>query len=362
MRKPPKKKGIHCVLGLPLPKSESAEFLVLAGGIVYFYVIYGYLQEYMNSITKEANVHMSWFLTCIQFFTSAFFSFFLSFPTIKLPPKRILIAFAKVGACSVATIGFSNNATEYLNYPTAVIFKCNKLLIVIAVGQFLFKKNYKFLDYFAAFNLTLGLAFFSLGDYTVMPNFNVTGIILMLGSLTADAFIGNIQEELLGYTSGKNSSKAMEFSVLEQLFYTKFIGGCILLVVSILNGNFMEAVQFASYDRIDFFLLVIGFGVVGMIGENFILTLMAKHGVVVTLTTTTVRKIFTILFSFWFFTKPFTYIYLIGGGFTFYGILLSIYQKSPKTFAKAKGVMRRYRRKVIRKLGTGPNSERILEV
>jgi len=356
-----KRKGPSRVLGLPLPHDETAEFCVLAGGIVFFYVVYGYLQEYMNSITKAHDVHMSWFLTCIQFFTYAFFSFILSFPP-RLPPKNILIAFAKVGACSVATIGFSNNATEYLNYPTAVIFKCNKLLIVIAVGQFLFKKNYKVVDYFAAFNLTLGLAFFSLGDYTVLPNFNPTGMLLMLGSLTADAFIGNIQEELLGFTKGKNSSKGMEFSVPEQLFYTKFIGGCILLIISMLNGNFSNAMQFANADSIPFFLLVIGFGIVGMIGENFILTLMAKHGVVVLLTTTTVRKVFTILLSFWFFTKPFTYIYLIGGVFTMYGILLSIYRKSPKTFAKAKNLVRRYRRKVIRRVGVKPTHERMLEV
>merc|ERR1719379_1247361 len=97
------------VLGFALPENQAAEFAVLAGGIVCLYCVYGWLQEYINTITKKENVHASWFLTCLQFFTYAFFSFILGFP-LKVPPKRLLIAFAKVGACSVATIGFSNNA------------------------------------------------------------------------------------------------------------------------------------------------------------------------------------------------------------------------------------------------------------
>jgi adenosine 3'-phospho 5'-phosphosulfate transporter B3 len=41
-----------------------------------------------------------------------------------------------------------------------------------------------------------GLILFTLADVSVTPTFDTTGLIMIIGSLVFDAFLGNIQEAL----------------------------------------------------------------------------------------------------------------------------------------------------------------------
>eukprot|EP00494_Astrolonche_serrata_P019850 UN20065 len=70
-----------------------------------------------------------------------------------------------------------------------------------------------------------------------------------------------------------------------------------------------------------------------MIGEDFILTLIARHGVVVYINDNNSEKIFTVVLSFWLFTKPFTMMYLVGGGFHRDRNYVITVQKKPSSFS-----------------------------
>lgn len=64
---------------------------------------------------------------------------------------------------TLGTMGLSNASLGYLNYPTQVIFKCCKLIPVLAGSILIQGKRYGPLDFFAALLMCVGLTLFTLG-------------------------------------------------------------------------------------------------------------------------------------------------------------------------------------------------------
>lgn len=66
---------------------------------------------------------------------------------------------------TLGTMGLSNASLGYLNYPTQVIFKCCKLIPVLAGSILIQGKRYGPLDFSAAVLMCVGLTLFTLGVY-----------------------------------------------------------------------------------------------------------------------------------------------------------------------------------------------------
>jgi len=73
-------------------------------------------------------------------------------------------------------------------------------------GVFLLRKRYAPLEYVSAIMLSGGLVIFTLADVSTRPQFDFRGVILLCGSLTADAFIGNLQVSLCRRQAGISAS------------------------------------------------------------------------------------------------------------------------------------------------------------
>lgn len=69
---------------------------------------------------------------------------------------------------TLGTMGLSNASLGYLNYPTQVIFKCCKLIPVLAGSILIQGKRYGPLDFIAALLMCIGLTLFTLGLYLLM--------------------------------------------------------------------------------------------------------------------------------------------------------------------------------------------------
>lgn len=67
-------------------------------------------------------------------------------------------------------MGFSNASLGYLNYPTQVIFKCCKLIPVLAGSILIQGKRYGPLDFSAAVLMCVGLTLFTLGVYGLVKS------------------------------------------------------------------------------------------------------------------------------------------------------------------------------------------------
>ncbi|XP_063779196.1 adenosine 3'-phospho 5'-phosphosulfate transporter 2 isoform X2 [Pseudophryne corroboree] len=306
------------VLGINLSQfQKSVQFFICVTGVFVFYLIYGYLQELIFSV--EGFKPFGWYLTLVQFgFYSVFGLIELQLTQDKrrrLPVKTyIIIAFLTVG-----TMGLSNTSLGYLNYPTQVIFKCCKLIPVMIGGVFIQGKRYNAVDVTAAVCMSIGLIWFTLADSTVAPNFNVTGVLLISLALCADAVIGNVQEKAMKLHNGSNS---------EMVLYSYSIGFVYILLGLAITSGLTPAIAFCSKNSLQTYGYAFLFSLTGYFGISFVLALIKLFGALLAVTVTTGRKAMTIVLSFLFFAKPFTFQYIWAGLLVVFGIFLNVYSKN----------------------------------
>lgn len=306
------------VLGINLSKFQKpVQFFICVTGVFVFYLIYGYLQELIFSV--EGFKPFGWYLTLVQFgFYSMFGLVELQLTQDKrrrIPAKTyMIIAFLTVG-----TMGLSNTSLGYLNYPTQVIFKCCKLIPVMIGGIFIQGKRYNSADVGAAMCMSVGLIWFTLADSTIAPNFNVTGVMLISLALCADAVIGNVQEKAMKLHNGSNS---------EMVLYSYSIGFIYILLGLIGTSGLAPAVAFCSKHLFKTYGYAFLFSLTGYFGISFVLALIKLFGALLAVTVTTGRKAMTIVLSFLFFAKPFTFQYIWSGLLVVLGIFLNVYSKN----------------------------------
>lgn len=58
------------------------------------------------------------------------------------------------------------------------------------------RRKYSILEYVSAVLLVLGLVTFTLADAQTSPNFSTIGVVMVVGALILDAFVGNLQEAI----------------------------------------------------------------------------------------------------------------------------------------------------------------------
>jgi adenosine 3'-phospho 5'-phosphosulfate transporter B3 len=296
--------------------SRSTQFIVCSLFIFLFFILYGYMQEWIFGYGDFKQ--FGWHLTLMQFFYYSIFGFIeLQFKTDserRIPLKTyILLAFL-----TVSTIGCSNVSLGFLNYPTQVIFKCCKLIPVMFGGIFIQNKRYTFLDFVAILLMTLGLIFFTIADQKVSPNFNPTGILLICLALCADAVIGNVQERTM---------KSYAASNCEVVLYSYSIGFVYILVGELASGQFYPAHDY-FYHHPKIYIMSFIFSIFGYFGVLFVLSMVKSFGALLAVTVTTFRKALSIIMSFLLFTKPFTMQYVWSGLLVLFGITINIYSKN----------------------------------
>ncbi|XP_054734085.1 adenosine 3'-phospho 5'-phosphosulfate transporter 2 [Anastrepha obliqua] len=310
----------------------TTQFLLSCAGVFVLYLIYGYLQELI--FTVDGFKPYGWFLTLIQF------GYYICFGVIErdlearrrrqlLPGGNVEAAHRRIpmrtyfllAALTLGTMGLSNSSLGYLNYPTQVIFKCCKLIPVL-VGSILIQgKRYGFLDFAAAIAMCIGLAWFTLADSQVSPNFNLTGVGMISAALLCDAAIGNVQEKAMRECHAPSS---------EVVLYSYGLGFIYLFVILMLTGNFFSGFAFCLEHVLETFGYGFLFSLSGYLGIQFVLALVRSCGAPVAATVTTARKAVTIALSFVFFSKPFTWQYLWSGLVVVLGIYLNVYSKKHK--------------------------------
>ena len=82
----------------------------------------------------------------------------------------------------------------FLTY-VSVIVRIQVLLVMI-MGAFIpgLRRKYPIHEYISALLLVIGLILFTLADAYTSPNFSIFGVVMILGALIMDAFLGNFQE------------------------------------------------------------------------------------------------------------------------------------------------------------------------
>ncbi|XP_023015703.1 adenosine 3'-phospho 5'-phosphosulfate transporter 2 isoform X1 [Leptinotarsa decemlineata] len=297
--------------------SKNREFLVLSSAVFLCFLLYGYIQELLFTI--EGFGSFGWFLTLVQFGLYSIFGLVETrirrIGSRKIPIQTYLL----LALLTLGTMGFSNASLGYLNYPTQVIFKCCKLIPVLAGGILIQGKQYGPLDFMAAVLMCVGLTTFILADSHVQPSFNTKGVIMISVALLCDAIIGNVQEK---------SMKSYGAANAEVVLYSYSLGFVYIFCVMVISGDFAEGLHFFSQDPKRSYGYTFIFSLTGYLGIQIVLTLVRRVGAFAAVTVTTCRKAVTIVISFIFFSKPFTFQYLWSGLLVLTGIYLNVFSKN----------------------------------
>jgi adenosine 3'-phospho 5'-phosphosulfate transporter B3 len=297
-------------------RSQTVQFGICCSAVFAFFILYGYMQELIFTI--EGFQPFGWYLTLVQF------GFYTLFGLVETRIKNItsrtipIQTYFLLALLTLGTMGLSNASLGYLNYPTQVIFKCCKLIPVLAGSILIQGKRYGPLDFSAAVLMCVGLTLFTLADSQVQPNFNTKGITMISMALLCDAVIGNVQEKSMR-TYGAPNAEVVLFSYSIGFFY--------LLIVMGITGDFTDGLQFFATNPKKMYGYALIFSLTGYLGIQIVLTLVRTCGAFVAVTVTTCRKAVTIIVSFLFFSKPFTFQYLWSGLLVVLGIYLNLYSK-----------------------------------
>ncbi len=318
--------------------SRSALFVCLASAVVVFYSMYAILQEKITRSMTASHSLLGWFLTLGSFVVIVALSFIERL--LVNAPKRMapLRAYLRIGFLQSMTYGLTNSSAFYLSYPTVALFKSSKLLPVMCVNVLWRKKRQSFLDQLAALIMVSGLLMFSHADHSVGINISIIGLSLLVASLFVDAFIGNIQEQLI---------EDHQIPMSEMTFWSHGVGSVVLLVICVFTNELIPGISWLM-NNADQILWLFLFGFCGFCGVTAVFLLIQEHGVVIAVTVTSARKAATVIFSYMIFPKPISLVHVLASVVFFIGVWLNIISKNRKLMQDTVSMVSFVKRFVLR--------------
>jgi len=229
-----------------------------------------------------------------------------------------------IRVCQASMQGLSNMSMSYLNYPAKVLFKSSRVLPTMLFGVLCCGKRHSRREYMSVFLLVLGLLLFMVEDASSSPSFDPTGVLLIVAALIVDAGIINFQEHLF------EKYQADE----EEMIFMSYAGGTvILLLITLSSGEVAAGVEYLqahrSYSVASSGAVICIFTACGFCGVSCVAALTKRFSAVTAVLTTTTRKALTLILSFVFFPKPFSFGHFVGISFFVLGIVLRSGAASP---------------------------------
>ncbi|XP_030946232.1 UDP-galactose/UDP-glucose transporter 4-like [Quercus robur] len=270
------------------------QFLICSSGFFFGYLVNGICEEY---VYNRLQFSYGWYFTFVQGFVYLILIYLQGFtPKQMVNPWK---TYVKLSAVLMGSHGLTKGSLAFLNYPAQIMFKSTKVLPVMIMGAFIpgLRRKYPIHEYISALLLVIGLILFTLADAHTSPNFSIFGVVMIMGALIMDAFLGNFQEAI--FTMNPDTTQT------EMLFCSTVVGLPFLVPPMILTGELFKAWNSCSEHPYVYGVLVFE-AMATFIGQVSVLSLIAIFGAATTAMITTARKAVTLLLSFLIFTKPLT--------------------------------------------------------
>lgn len=246
----------------------------------------------------------------------------------------------------------SNEALNFVRYPTAVLCKSCKLIPTMLVGSWMEGTSYGLYDWSAAALMTAGIVQFHLEQF--MPERSkagedhhdtLTGLILLFLSLGVDGLLGACQGLLKRKKSIKNPFRPP--TAMETMLYMNLYALLFLVPFSIAVGQWKHAMsvllplfsvaQVGSTTR-HFELLwgMLGLNATAAVGQLFIFWTITWYSPLMCTTITTTRKFITIVISVFYFGHILSSRQWLAVMMVFSGLYLSILQEASESSSRNK--------------------------
>lgn len=100
----------------------------------------------------------------------------------------------------------------FLTYASVIVGI--QVLPVMVMGAFIpgLRRKYPIHEYISALLLVIGLILFTLADAHTSPNFSIFGVVMIMGALIMDAFLGNFQEAI--FTMNPDTTQVTHHSLV----------------------------------------------------------------------------------------------------------------------------------------------------
>ncbi|KAL3498766.1 hypothetical protein ACH5RR_041498 [Cinchona calisaya] len=275
-------------------RSRWQQFLICSSGFFFGYLVNGVCEEY---VYNRLNFSYGWYFTFVQGFVYLALIRLQGFTTKQMVnPWGIYV---KLSAVLMGSHGLTKGSLAYLNYPAQIMFKSTKVLPVMVMGAFVpgLRRKYPLQEYVSAILLVVGLILFTLADANTSPNFSMIGVVMIIGALVMDSFLGNLQEAI--FTLNPDTTQ------MEMLFCSTVVGLPFLLGPMILTGELFKAWN-SCYEHPYVYGVLVFEAMATFVGQVSVLSLIALFGAATTAMITTARKAVTLLLSYMIFTKPLT--------------------------------------------------------
>ncbi|EPX75213.1 uridine diphosphate-N-acetylglucosamine transporter Hut1 [Schizosaccharomyces octosporus yFS286] len=233
-----------------------------------------------------------------------------------LAAPKFLGYFAGIALSSSLSSYFGYASMFHLSYPTVILGKSCKLLPVIALHVFLYKRRFPPHKYLIVTMITSGVTIFSYFQSSGSKSKHaekdsLLGLALLFFNLFMDGITNTTQDKVFG--KYKMSSTNMMIAVN--------LGIASMNALYLLSpfSNQREALTFLQAHPPVVRDIVL-FAITGSIGQLFIFYTLEKFGSITLVTITLTRKIFTMLLSIVYFHHPVSLLQWVGIALVFLGI------------------------------------------
>ncbi|KAJ3690373.1 hypothetical protein LUZ61_019537 [Rhynchospora tenuis] len=301
------------LLGITLTdRPRWQQFLICSSGFFLGYLVNGICEEY---VYNRLQFSYGWYFTFVQGFV------YIALLRLQGFTEKQMVnpwkTYVKLSAVLMGSNGLTKGSLAFLNYPAQIMFKSTKVLPVMIMGAFIpgLRRKYPLHEYTSAILLVVGLILFTLADAQTSPNFSVIGVLMVLGALVMDAFLGNLQEAI--FTMNPDTTQ------MEMLYCSTVVGLPLLIPPMVFTGELVKAWNSCSQHPYVYAVLVFE-AMATFVGQVSVLSLIALFGAATTAMVTTARKAVTLLLSYLIFTKPLTEEHVTGLLLISMGIILKL--------------------------------------
>lgn len=231
--------------------------------------------------------------------------------------------------CLMASSALSNASLNFINFPTKVIFRSCKLIPTMVIATVINKRIFSTIEYICAFFISVGLIVFTVVDWQLAPVFHPLGIIFVSISVCADAILPNMQEKLFRIGSSR----------LEVTFFTNLFTFIMMTFTSLISGDMINLFKLVLSDQnqngsgmLTIYIVVYTF--ISYVAVSSFMLIVKKYGGVTAVFLGTARKAMTLVLSFCFFPKAFSFYYVLGTIFVLGGLLVGSLAKQRKKVPK----------------------------
>lgn len=214
----------------------------------------------------------------------------------------------------------ANASLKYVNYPTQIVGKSGKPVIILLMSIILIRKTYTLRKFASIILVVVGVCTFMLENQKVKvkkrdeQGENIFGITLVLISLIFDGIVAVTQEKI---------RETKLFSASHMMYGINKWAACIMFCITVAKGELLPFIKYCQTTEW-FLLQMTALCFTGVLGQQFIFLTIVNFGPLVCSVITTTRKFFTILLSTLIFQHVLTLKHWICVLMVFFGLAIDI--------------------------------------